>query len=257
MNAEQIASREKKLRELQDQLGYVFHDRGLLEHALCHSSYSNENGLGDSNERLEFLGDAVLELTVSHLLFDFYTEYDEGLLTKERSKLVCKNSLVKIAKSLKLEKLVLCGKSMRQSPIPDSVCSDAFEAILGALYLDGGYEEAFRVVKRQLAFRAESVKLRISQNTDPKSLLQAFTQEKKSKMPQYKTISIDGPDHAPLFKVKVIAFDREWLGDGASRKAAEFSAAEKALHELSSPQEERNDTKQSFLSRLLGIWKRG
>lgn len=226
MNSEQISSREKKLREFQENLGYTFHDRGLLETALCHSSYSNEHGERTCNERLEFLGDAVLELTVSDMLFNFYTNFDEGELTKKRASLVCHDSLFNVARSLKLDSLVLCGNSMRHAR-PASVSSDAFEAVLGAVYLDGGFDEAFRVVERHVVFLAPES----NQNPDPKSRLQMIAQEKKLKMPAYTTLSVEGPDHAPTFTVKLVFCGREWTGEGSSKKAAEFAAAEKALKE--------------------------
>jgi len=236
MNIEQLAYRSKKLRDFEEILGYSFHDRELLELALCHSSYANENGLNKSNERLEFLGDAVLELTVSHLLFNFFGESTEGELTRKRANIVCQESLVKWGEYLKIQDLILRGKSLRNL-CPYSVYSDAIESVIGAVYIDGGYDEALRVVKRHVAFF-----LKYDDNSDPKSCLQMLMQIKKNDIPVYEIISIEGPDHAPLFKVKVKAGGKEWIGEGSSKKSAEASAADKAMKDLQS--EEINESNQ-------------
>ena len=226
MNAEQLTSRNKKLRDFEKKLGYTFHDRELLELALCHSSYANENGLQKSNERLEFLGDAVLELIVSHLLFSSFINSTEGELTRKRANIVRQESLVVWGQYLEIRDIILKGKSLRNS-CPDSIHSDAIEAIIGAIYIDGGYEEAFRIVKRHVAFFLKS-----DDNFDPKSHLQILQQINKNNIPIYEIISVEGPDHAPQFRVKVIVNGKEWTGSGASKKAAETSAASKALEEL-------------------------
>ena len=228
MNIEQIECRSKKLRDFEIKLGYTFHDRELLELALCHSSYANENGLSQSNERLEFLGDAVLELTVSHLLFNFFYDSTEGELTRKRSNIVCRESQIKWAEYLRIQDLVQRGKSLKNS-CPDSIYSDAIESVIGAIYIDGGYDEALRIVKRHVAFF-----LKYDDNSDPKSCLQMLMQIKKNDIPVYEIISIEGPDHAPQFKVKVKANGKEWTGEGSSKKSAEASAACKALEDLQS-----------------------
>lgn len=226
MNAEQITSRDNKLRDFESKLGYTFHDRELLELALCHSSYANENGLPESNQRLEFLGDAVLELTVTHLLYYFYVDSTEGELTRKRANIVRHESLVIWGEYLKIQDIIQRGKSLRVS-CPDSVYSDAIEAVIGAVYIDGGYDEAFRVVKRHVAFS-----LKYDDSLDPKSRLQMLMQIKKNSAPVYEIISIEGPDHTPKFKVKVKINSKEWIGEGSSKKAAEISAACKAIEEL-------------------------
>ena len=226
MNAEQLASRSAKLHDFEGKLGYTFHDRELLNLALCHSSYANENGLSYSNERLEFLGDAVLELTVSHLLFNFFHYSTEGELTRKRASIVCHESLVKWGQHLNVQELILRGKSLKNS-CPDSIYSDAVEAVIGAVYIDGGYGEAFRIVKRHVAFYLE-----YDDTSDYKSRLQTFMQVNKNDMPVYETISINGPCHAPQFRVKVKVGGKEWTGEGSSKRAAEASAAYKAIEEL-------------------------
>ena len=226
MNAEQSLLRSKKLRDFEEMLGYTFHDRELLDIALCHSSYANENGLSESNERLEFLGDAVLELTVSHLLFNFFNNSTEGELTRKRANIVRHESLAKLGQFLNIQELILRGKSLWNS-CPDSIYSDAIEALIGAIYIDGGYDEAFRIVKRHVAFF-----FRYDDISDPKSRLQTLMHIKKKDIPAYEIISMEGPDHAPHFKAKVKVDGKEWTGEGPSKKSAEVSAAYKALKEL-------------------------
>jgi len=230
MNAEQLASRSAKLRGFEERLGYTFHDRELLDLALCHSSYANENGISCSNERLEFLGDAVLELTVSHLLFNFFYDSTEGELTRKRANIVCHESLVKWGQYLDIQELILKGNSLRNS-CPDSIYSDAIEAVIGAVYIDGGYDETLRIIKRHVSFF-----FKYDDISDHKSRLQTFLQIKKNDMPVYEITSIDGPCHAPQFKVKVKAGGKEWTGEGSSKRAAEASAAYKAIEELENNQ---------------------
>lgn len=230
MNTEQSASRDKKLRDFEGKLGYAFRDRELLELALCHSSYANENGLSQSNQRLEFLGDAVLELTVTHLLYDFYTDSQEGELTRKRASIVRHESLVVWGEYLEIQDLIQRGKSLRHS-CPDSVYSDAIEAVIGAVYIDGGYDEAFRIIKRHVAFS-----IKYDDSMDAKSHLQMLVQIKENDVPVYEIISVEGPDHTPKFKVRVKVKEKvdnkEWIGEGSSRKAAEIVAACKAIKEL-------------------------
>ena len=230
MNSEQLASRDIKLREFERKLGYTFHDRELLELALCHSSYANENGFPHSNQRLEFLGDAVLELIVSHLLYNFFIDSTEGELTRKRANIVRHESLLVWGHYLEIRDIILKGKSLRNT-CPDSIYSDAIEAVIGALYIDGGYDEVYRVVKRHVAFY-----LQHDDNLDPKSRLQMLMQIKKNDVPIYEIISIEGPDHTPKFRVRVKADGKEWTGEGSTKKAAEISAACYALKELENTQ---------------------
>ena len=136
----------KHLEELEEKIGYTFHDKELLEHSMRHSSYANEHHMGrlNSNERLEFLGDAVLELTTSEYLFENYPEMPEGDATKTRASIVCEQSLAFCAKSIPLGDYILLGKGEEQSGgrLRASITSDAFEALIGAIHLDGGFTSA-------------------------------------------------------------------------------------------------------------------
>ncbi|NLL36065.1 MAG: ribonuclease III [Fretibacterium sp.] len=221
--------RSSLLRELQEALGYFFRDGELLKAALRHSSFAHERGETDSNERLEFLGDAVLGATVAKQLYEAYPDESEGELTQLRAKLVCKKALARWAAELELGRLLVCGKSML-GHIPSSVYADALEAVLGAVFLDGGYEAVERVVRRHLFLDAD-VFLR-EDDLDVKSRLQVLLQARDMGLPQYELLSVTGPSHSPLFRVRLRVGNLDCLGLGSSRKRAERSAAELALHSL-------------------------
>lgn len=224
-----------RLRSFQERLGYSFHDRGLLHTALCHASYSHENGLRTSNERLEFLGDSVLGMIVAHILYETYPEAAEGELSSQRVEFVCRDALVSWAESVGLTEVLLKGKSLK-GELPPSIFADAMEAVLGAVYLDGGCDAAFRVVRRYL-FSTDRVSSWSAR--DAKSRLQSFLQAEEQDLPCYEVLNVTGPSHSPLFNVRVRAVGRNWTGRGATRKAAELEAAAFALKDLGEEKEER------------------
>lgn len=221
---------EDALDSLQESISYRFRQVKLLTAALTHSSYANEQGCGH-NERLEFLGDAVLELTVSEELFNRFPEAPEGALTKLRARLVSMPSLADMAKTLQLESFVFLGKGEQAQGgrNRDSLLADAFEAILGAVFVDGGYEEARRVVFALFAPRwpaeVEPPKLR-----DYKSRLQELTQQSHKTRPIYRLLGSNGPEHEKIFEVELALPDGSTiLASGASVKKAEQNAARLAL----------------------------
>jgi ribonuclease-3 len=216
------------LQDFQENLGYVFRDRELLRRALCHASYAHENGLPESNERLEFLGDSVLGMVVAHVLYESCPEAAEGELTRDRMKFVCRDALVRWAESLNLESVLLKGKSLK--PTPPSVFADAVEAVLGAVYLDGGHDAATRTIRRYLF--GTGTLISNDGERDAKSKLQARLQSEDMGLPRYEVLSVTGPSHAPSFLVRVFAAGKTWSGRGASRKAAELAAAAAALEEM-------------------------
>ncbi len=233
LEGEAASSRSCALKDFQEKLGYFFRDRGLLDEALCHASFSNENGMPLSNERLEFLGDSVLGLLIAKELYDLLPESSEGELSRKKSELVCQRALCIRAEALGLSGVLLYGKSMKGRKLPPSVCADALEAVLGAVFLDGGYDEAKRVVRRWLlsldeAVPSESVEL------DAKSRLQALMQAEDEGLPHYEVISVSGPAHSPEFHVRLRVGNIDCVGHGPSRKAAEQSAAELVLKVLNS-----------------------
>lgn len=224
--------REKLLALLQKKIGYEFSDRTFLEEALTHSSYANENAV-PCNERLEFLGDAVLELVVSEKLFAAYPACDEGLLTSLRAHIVCKESLSEWGSRIGLKKLIRLGNNFKKCGANDSVTADCAEALFGAVFADGGYAAAVSAAAVFLADKDEFRDPAVKKN--PKSELQEYTQAHSMGLPRYETVEHSGPDHALNFKVRLTVGARvlseEW---GRSKKEAEFSAAERALEKLRS-----------------------
>ena len=221
-----------ELGAFQEKLGYFFRDGGLLTTALRHASYTNENGLADSNERLEFLGDSVLGMVTAHVLYETRPDASEGELTGWRVEFVCRDALARWAETLGLERLIKKGKSLRGS-MPPSLLADAVEAVVGAVYLDGGYDSAVRVVRRYLF--GSGAFLPGGGEQDAKSRLQARLQaggQEKHTLPWYEILSVTGPSHAPLFSVAVHAEGRMWRGEGPNRKTAELEAAAAALEDL-------------------------
>jgi ribonuclease-3 len=217
-----------ELRAFQERLGYFFRDGELLKTALRHTSFAYENGLSESNQRLEFLGDAVLGLITAHILYELRPSAAEGKLSSFRAALVCKEALVRWAERLGLACVVMTGKSLRRSS--PSVLADAVEAVLGAVYLDGGYDAAVRTIRRYLLEPGAS--LPGDGEPDAKSSLQNLLQAADMGLPRYQVLSVTGPSHAPQFRVFVYAAGRTWEGEGPSRKAAEAEAAAAALTEL-------------------------
>jgi len=216
--------------------GYRFRDVGLICGALCHRSYLNTNGseLPGSNERLEFLGDAVLELVVNHYLFRHYPDQQEGELTKMKSLLVSRKVLAEQARVLGLGEFVFLSEAERDSGGENraSILADAFEAVIGAIYLDGGLSPARRFIVQNLLECADSILVQ-PDHLNYKSLLQEHVQEKLKTYPRYITLTETGPDHAKVFTVEVVVKkDRLGVGKGTTKKRAEQAAAQDALDKL-------------------------
>lgn len=217
---------EPRLNSFQEQIGYKFNNVQLLIEALTHSSYANEQGLSFSNERLEFLGDAVLELVVSEMLFKEKTDHGEGELTRLRSRLVCKESLHSWASHVGLSRFVLKGKSLG-GEVTLSMVADAAEAFFCAVFLDGGYEAAYKLITSYIAFVAEEV---CTEGRDPKTELQELLQAEGIGVPYYREIERKGPNHALRFLVEVTLGEATLASAwGATMKEAEFAAARLAL----------------------------
>jgi ribonuclease-3 len=224
--AKESQAKESQMEEFQKELGYFFRDRGLLETALRHASYAYENGPAESNERLEFLGDSVLGMVVSHVLYEVRPEATEGELSNYRVEFVCRDALARWAEKLGLHRVLMRGKSLK-AHTPPSLFADAMEAVLGAVYLDGGHDATVRVIRRYLF--GSGTALLEDRDLDAKSRLQVLLQAKDMGLPQYETLSVTGPSHSPLFSVQVRACGKTWKGTGASRKGAELAAAAAAL----------------------------
>ena len=218
---------------LEQKLGVIFKNKNLLKEALTHRSYLNENPSWPlpHNERLEFLGDAVLELAVTEILFSRYPASPEGELTSIRSALVNYQMLADIAKNMELGDYVFLskGEAKDAGKAREVILANAFEAILGAVYLDAGYESAKNFIEKAVMGRLDEV-IEKKLYQDPKSLLQEIVQEKLRATPTYSVLSEKGPDHAKIFKVGVF-FNGDLIaeGEGASKQEAEVEAAKNAL----------------------------
>ena len=227
-------SNSENRSQITEKLGYSFKREGLLERALTHSSHVNEKGEPglEDNERLEFLGDAVLDLAISHLLMDRFKKAREGELSKYRARIVNEKGLSKIARGLGLGDYLAIGKGEeltggREKP---SILADTLEAILGALYLDAGFLKTMEIIER--LFLPSLMGIKPGGNvTDFKSLLQEHTQEYYKTRPEYLVIGESGPPHDKTFRV-AIRIQGEILseGEGKSKKAAEQNAAKEALY---------------------------
>lgn len=221
---------EYTLEELEKRIGYHFQNISLLKQAITHSSYMNEQKIKKAGdyERLEFLGDAVLELISSEFLFRTHPDLPEGELTKMRASMVCEPSLAFCARDLDLGNFLLLGKGEEGTGgrERDSITSDSMEAVIGAIYLDGGMAPAKAYIERFILNDLEDKQLFY----DSKSNLQEIVQGKLKKNVVYKLIEECGPEHNKLFRVKVY-MDTEELGEGTGRtkKAAEQQAAYQAL----------------------------
>ncbi len=215
-----------KLKEFQEIIGYTFSDEALLRQALTHSSYANEQGLKQlkDNERLEFLGDAVLEIVCSEFLFCKYQDYNEGSLSRTRASIVCEQTLAFCCRDISLGDYLYLGKgeAMTGGASRPSVLSDAFEAVIGALYLDGGMDAARVFINKYVLNDIEHMQLFY----DSKTLLQEYVQGKDIGDLEYRLISEDGPDHNKSFSVQAVIGGVSYgTGSGHSKKSAEQMAA--------------------------------
>lgn len=211
-------------------IGYEFSDKELLKTALTHSSYANENHTR-SNERLEFLGDSVLSIIISEYIFKKMQNVDEGDLSKFRATLVCESSLSEVAKDIKLSELVFLGRGEdkmggRRKP---SIISDAFEAVLGAIYLDSGLDKAKEWLLNLMSERVEKT-LAGKLYSDHKTTLQEIVQRDGKSVVSYKTVSESGREHDKRFVVEVlINGETKCKASGHSKKEAEQAAAKATI----------------------------
>ena len=222
---------------LEERLGYAFSDHGLIERALTHRSraHEDETGIVEDNESLEFLGDAVLGLVMADRLFREFPDYDEGRKSKARAQLVSAATLAELGDELRLGDHLLLGRGEEKTGgrRKRSLIADAFEAVVGAVYLDGGYEAAAAFLER--AFRPLLERLRRdgvspAGTCDHKSALQEWLQARAQPLPAYRLAGATGPDHRKEFAVEVLVGERlVATGSGQSKKEAEREAARQAL----------------------------
>lgn len=223
----------RSIQELEEVIGYTFSDKALIKRALTHSSYANEQKICKSGdyERLEFLGDAVLELVSSDFFYHQYPNMPEGKLTKIRSAHVCEPALAYVAREFSLEQFILLGKGEERTGgrERDSIISDVCEAIIGAIYLDGGMEKAHKFIHSFILNDYENKSLFF----DSKSILQEMVQAKDHTSLDYKLINEEGPDHDKKFTVEVFLGGKSFgVGVAKTKKGAEQKAAYEALKKL-------------------------
>ncbi len=222
-----------ELSKLEKNLDYKYKNPKLLQEALTHRSYLNENPKWHvpHNERLEFLGDAVLELIVTENLFEKFPDEDEGKLTTLRAALVNYQTLAKLSVQIELEKNILMsrGEAKDKGRAREVILANAMEALIGSLYLDGGYEAVKKFIIEFILPEIKEV-LKSGSYKDPKSLLQEKAQANQKVTPNYKLIAEKGPDHKKIFVVGVYIGEEEIArGEGMSKQDAEVEAAKKAL----------------------------
>lgn len=221
-------------------LGFKFHNINLLVTALTHRSYANEHRpLTEHNERLEYLGDAVLELVTSDYLF-FRFDYPEGMMTAVRAKLVCTESICAAGRILGYEPLVRLSKGERRGANGphDSILADCFEALIGAIYVDQGYDAARDFIQKHILSKTDEI---IDEESwhDPKSYLQEYTQKYNCSMPIYRTLTETGPDHRKEFTVAVfIDNERRAVAKGHSKQEAQTNAARQVIRQYKKREEE-------------------
>ena len=219
--------------KIEKEIGYEFKNKQLIETALTHTSYAYENKK-QSNEKLEFLGDSILEFVSSEYIYHNYPNLKEGEMTKVRASVVCEDSLQKIAKMHNFSDFLNLGKSERisQKEVRPAIMADSIEAVIAAIFLDGGLEEAKKFILNNLAKPIENATKNIGQK-DYKTVLQEVLQKNGNVDIEYVIIDEKGPDHEKVFTAEV-KFNNMILatGEGKSKKQAEMEAAQKALENI-------------------------
>ncbi len=222
------AADEERIRACEQAIGYTFFNKKLIRNALTHSSSTSDKHL--DNERMEFFGDAVLDLVIREFLYHNYPNHQEGDLTEAKSTVVCRTSLVKAAKRIGLKNYLFLGRGMgKRRPVPDSLLGDAYEAIVAAIYLDGGYQP----VKNFILFTlGTEIPVAVEQvnSTNYKSNLQKLLQQHKRPLPVYRVLGCTGPEHSRIYQIAVLVAGEEMgRGAGSNKKTAEQEAARAAL----------------------------
>lgn len=216
------------IKQFEEIIGYSFNNENLIKTALTHSSYANERGLGECNERLEFLGDSVLGVVTADYFYHNLNHLPEGEMTKKRAACACEKSLYKFAKKISLGEFIFLGKGEENMGGRDraSILADAFEAVIAAIYLDGGIENARKFVLRFVTKAAnENISLK-----DHKTELQEIIQKNPDEHLSYVLVGESGPDHDKRFEVEVLLNSNViGCGTGRSKKLAEQEAARQAL----------------------------
>lgn len=215
-------------------IGYKFKDKQLLLEALTHKSYANEKRLNYNNERLEYLGDSIIDFAIAYILFQKYRSSNEGLLSQFRAALVNEKELSKIARKIKLNEYIILGKGERLSSgnDKDSILSDAYEAVIAAIFLDSNLNNVIKIIKKHFKEELENI---TSQDLlrDYKTAILVYCQEKYKTPPVYELIKQTGPDHNCIFEVRIMIQGCEFgRGTGKTKKEAEQRAAREAIFKI-------------------------
>jgi ribonuclease III len=233
----QVIRLRDEFETLQQAIAYRFRDRGLLEHAMTHTSRANEDVSGGvrDNESLEFLGDAVLGFLIADLLFNEFPEHDEGQKSKIKAALVSTTTLARLAERLSLGEHLLLGRGEEKTGgrQKQALLADGYEALIAAIYLDGGVEHVRAFVAREFATLVDEARRVGAAGQDYKSALQELVQSRNEPLPEYRLIGTVGPDHRKLFQVEVVVNGEPVAeASGTSKKEAEQEAAKLALEKL-------------------------
>jgi ribonuclease-3 len=224
----------RAFEELEAELAYRFRDQRLLTQALTHSSHAHEQNTGADNEQLEFLGDAVLGFVTSRALFELFPSYHEGQLSKLRAHLVSARHLQSIAERLELGKYLRLGRGEEKSGgrRKHALLADVFEAVTGAIYIDGGLEAARKFVEHSLGEELRTANPVAAAAADPKTMLQEKLQANHQPTPQYTVVETLGPPHKRMFHVELKWNGGVTRGEGQTIKTAEAAAAQAALEQM-------------------------
>jgi len=229
---------DKKINLFEKLIEYKFNNKNLLKQSLTHPSFYIKNKLDEKKlnqfERLEFLGDRVLGVIISSMLYNKFKNLNEGDLSKKFSYLVQKKFLYKISSDLLLDKIVLYDFKKNNNKMVISILSDSVESLIGSIFVDGGYNSSYNFIKK---FWSPYLDIEVSKTQDPKTLLQEISQQLSKKLPEYKLIKKKGPSHSPLFTINLNVLNLKKIkAQGSSIREAETKAAKEALKLI-------NDTK--------------
>ena len=231
----------KKLKLFEKKINYKFKNNKLLIQSLTHPSFylENEKKININEfERFEFLGDRVLGLIIANLLFSKYKNFNEGDLSKKYSYLVQKKFLFKISQELQIEDVLQYNFKKKNNKMLNSIFSDSVESLIGAIFLDGGYNSSFDFISK---FWSKHLDIEVSKTLDPKTLLQEISQQLYKKLPEYKLIKKEGPPHSPTFTVSVKVVNLNKINSkGSSIREAERNAAEIALKKINEKKNIKN-----------------
>lgn len=223
------------LKNVEAKILYTSNDESWLKQAFCHKSFHKENPEWNHNETLEFLGDAVLDLVISDLLMEKFTEDKEGSLSRKRASVVNEDRLCELAKKRSMDQFILVGDREANNNLKANprIVASVFEAVVGAIYKDSGYEVAYQWIKEIFAPLIEEAFSEHDFEKDYKTRFQEWVQEEYKTTPKYKVISQSGPDHARTFELEVFVGEESWgVATGNSKKGAAQNAAKQALEKV-------------------------